>query len=144
MLRLSLDTDSLVNERVELRQLIRATASESLPSDYVALTATGQPVFAETSAVAMAVAHVTKEPDPPSQRIRHAIDPELERLVLECLKKDRDQRPRTAATLRERLAAIVSSDPWSTEQAGVWWREHLPESATVSRAQALREHESRN
>lgn len=103
---------------------------------------TGQPVFAETSAVAMAVAHVTKEPEPPSQRAGRAIDAELERLVLECLSKDREQRPRTAAVLRERLSAINASEPWSAELASAWWREHLPESATVSRAQERRARQS--
>ncbi|HMI93459.1 MAG TPA: serine/threonine-protein kinase, partial [Polyangiales bacterium] len=54
---------------------------------------TGRAVFEETSAIAMAVAHVSKEPVPPSQRVDQPIDPALEQLVLECLHKDRERRP---------------------------------------------------
>jgi eukaryotic-like serine/threonine-protein kinase len=88
---------------------------------------TGVLVFEESSAVGLAVAHVTREPPPPSQRADRAIDPELERLTLQCLQKDRERRPASAAALRDALAAIALAEPWSRKRAAAWWQEHLPE-----------------
>jgi hypothetical protein len=87
---------------------------------------TGTPVFDEISAVAMAVAHVTKEPVAPSARVKQPIQAELEQIVLQCLRKDRERRPSSAAALRDLLAAIPLSEPWSRERATRWWNEHLP------------------
>jgi serine/threonine-protein kinase len=87
---------------------------------------TGAPVFDDISAVAMAVAHVTKEPVPPSARVKQPVVAELEQIILQCLRKDRERRPSSAAALRELLAAIPLPDPWSRERATRWWNEHLP------------------
>jgi eukaryotic-like serine/threonine-protein kinase len=88
---------------------------------------TGTRVFEETTALAMAVAHVTKEPDLPSSRVSAPIDDALEKLVMRCLLKDRERRPRSAQELRDLLSAIQPSTPWSRERAAAWWHEHLPE-----------------
>jgi serine/threonine-protein kinase len=90
---------------------------------------TGRAVFEETTAIAMAVAHVTKEPVPPSQRVDWPIAAGLEQVVLECLRKDRDRRPSSAADLRRRLALLAASDPWTRDDAARWWHEHLTQSA---------------
>jgi len=89
---------------------------------------TGTRVFEETTALAMAVAHVTKEAEPPSSRVEAPIDAELERLVMSCLQKDRERRPASAHDLRERLSAIAARAPWPRERATAWWREHRPAS----------------
>jgi hypothetical protein len=93
---------------------------------------TGCAVFDESSAIAMAVAHVTKEPVPPSQRADRPIDAGLEQLVLECLRKDRERRPSSAGVLRERLALLAGSAPWTRTDAARWWHEHLPQSAAAA------------
>jgi serine/threonine-protein kinase len=59
-------------------------------------------------------------PVPPSQRAGIAVPPELERLVLACLAKKPEDRPRSAAELEEALAAIELS-PWGEAQAAAWW-----------------------
>lgn len=87
---------------------------------------TGMMVFEESTAFAMAVAHIAKEPIPPSQRIRQAIAPELESIVMACLHKDRDRRPSSAAALRERLSAVPLHEAWSRERAAAWWSTHVP------------------
>jgi serine/threonine-protein kinase len=48
------------------------------------------------------------------------VTPDLERLVLKCLAKSPDQRPQSAAKLREALEWI-STDGWGEEQATKWW-----------------------
>jgi serine/threonine-protein kinase len=93
---------------------------------------TGRAVFDESSAIAMAVAHVTKEPVPPSQRADRPIDAGLEQLVLECLRKDRERRPSSAAALRERLGLLAPHAPWTRDDAARWWHEHLPRSAAAA------------
>ncbi|MEK6372461.1 MAG: serine/threonine-protein kinase [Acidobacteriota bacterium] len=81
---------------------------------------TGALVF-ESSSVAQAVAMTLRdEPIPPSRRTKNPIPPALEAAVLACLAKKRDGRPRSAAELSVRLAAIATS-PWGEDEARRWW-----------------------
>jgi serine/threonine-protein kinase len=86
---------------------------------------TGQYVFAETSAIAMAVAHVTKTPELPSRRVDRAIVPQLETVIMSCLRKNRDERPRSAEALRQALSEVPLGDSWSRERALAWWQQNL-------------------
>ena len=84
---------------------------------------TGRMVF-EASNVYQAIAMTLRdEPVPPSQRTSNAIPPALERLVLSCLAKKPDDRPRSVAELNRALAAI-DVPPWTEEQAREWWAAH--------------------
>jgi hypothetical protein len=42
--------------------------------------------------------------------------------VLDCLQKDPDRRPQSAAELRRRVEAC-SIQPWDSARALAWWRE---------------------
>jgi serine/threonine-protein kinase len=86
---------------------------------------TGCMVFDDPTVMGLAVAHVTRDPEPPSARIAAAITPDLEHLVMQCLAKDPAARPASARLLREQLAGIRFAAPWSRERATDWWREHL-------------------
>jgi len=88
---------------------------------------TGQPVFAEPTPTATALAHVQKEPLPPSQRSEVAIPPSLEQVVMRCLAKKPDERPRSAQELRRLLDACTDCGEWTEEQSAEWWALHLPE-----------------
>jgi serine/threonine-protein kinase len=89
---------------------------------------TGHLVFDGETAMAMVVRHVNEEPAPPSSRSEHEIDPELDRIILDCLAKDPDARPRSAQELSERLVAVERRiGEWSPERAERWWRAHLPQ-----------------
>ena len=90
---------------------------------------TAKLVFEESSSVSMAVAHVTKEPVAPSARVALPIQPELEQVVMQCLQKDRERRPSSAAALQELLVNIPLSQQWTRDQATAWWSENLPLSA---------------
>ena len=90
---------------------------------------TGRLVFEESSALAMAVAHVTKDPVPVSERTSQPLLPELEQLVMQCLHKDRERRPPTAAALRDALNELPLAAAWTRAHANSWWREHLPHAA---------------
>jgi serine/threonine-protein kinase len=92
---------------------------------YVMLT--GRLVFEETNSTATALAHVQKEPVPPSQRTELPVPVSLDRLVLRCLAKSPGDRPDSAAELIELLEACDGVEPWTGRQAEAWWLTHLPE-----------------
>jgi serine/threonine-protein kinase len=88
---------------------------------------TGTPVFEESTPVAVAVAHVQKQPVPPSQRTELSVPPALEDIIMRCLAKEPADRPQTAGELSRALASFEADQSWSGEDAERWWRTHLPD-----------------
>jgi len=88
---------------------------------------TGRLVFEETNSTAMALAHVQKQPVPPSLRTELPVPPCLDEIILKCLEKKPDDRPVSASALRRMLEACTDIEPWTHETAHQWWLEHLPE-----------------
>jgi serine/threonine-protein kinase len=84
---------------------------------------TGHLVFEAEKAFQMIAKHLQSAPIPPSQLTDQPVSPELERLILKCLAKDPDDRPKSAAQLTEALEWIPS-DGWGEEQARNWWSAH--------------------
>ena len=64
---------------------------------------TGTLVFDGPTPMAMAIAQVERNPEPPSQRTELAIPASLERVVMACLEKKPEDRPQSAAVLAELL-----------------------------------------
>jgi eukaryotic-like serine/threonine-protein kinase len=87
---------------------------------------TGQPVFTADTAMKTLLAHVQTLPDPPSSRIGTPIPPQLDALVLSCLAKDREYRPKSARDLLQQLDTIPLEQPWTEARARKWWNVHLP------------------
>jgi len=85
---------------------------------------TGCLVFEESSAYAMAAAHVQKTPAAPSQRTEMEIPEGLESVVLQCLAKKREDRPASAAILSKMLADCDGGLAWRAEDAERWWDAH--------------------
>jgi len=54
------------------------------------------------------------------------IPPELDALVLSCLAKDRERRPKSPRDLLERLENVALRQTWTDARAREWWRTHLP------------------
>ena len=90
---------------------------------------TGTVVFDKSSAMAMAMAHVSEQPEPPSRRSEIPIPAPLERVVLACLAKDPNDRPQSAAELRTMLDACTEVPQWSHADADRWWALHRPEAS---------------
>ena len=84
---------------------------------------TGRTVFEGDSMGAMLMAHVKRDPDPPSQHAPYAISNALDRVVLRCLAKDPADRFATAQDLATALNE-VGGPPWTSERAAGWWVEH--------------------
>ncbi len=86
---------------------------------------TGERAFDGTNLVEICSAHLHQPPVPPSKK-RADIPPELERVVLACLEKKPDDRPRTAYELAEKLAACNVAT-WSRADACAWWERAVGE-----------------
>jgi eukaryotic-like serine/threonine-protein kinase len=87
---------------------------------------TGEMVFDEGSATAIALAHVQKAPVPPSQRTELPIPGGLEQVIMQCLEKDPEKRPRSAQELARRLEALNDVPRFNRDNAAEWWDTNLP------------------
>ena len=65
-------------------------------------------------------------PAPPSTLTASPIPEGLERAVLSCLAKNPAGRPRSALDLWRQLSDVNLTEPWTSERAEQWWREHVP------------------
>ena len=81
---------------------------------------TGQQVFDGETVMQVIAKHLQADPVPPSQRAPVSLPPRFEQLVLQCLAKKPDDRPRSASDLA-RLLAAVDVEQWTDEQASAWW-----------------------
>ena len=70
--------------------------------------------------------HINEQPEIPSKRSELNIPPELDALVMECLEKDRTNRPNNAEDLLAKLKAIPFDRPWENEDARRWWDTNQP------------------
>jgi serine/threonine-protein kinase len=98
---------------------------------------TGQFVFEEPTPMATALAHTRKPPVPPSQRSELSVPASLERVVMACLEKQREDRPQSAAELARLLEACADVPAWSRADALRWWELHLPAPAAAERADTV-------
>ncbi len=98
---------------------------------------TGQLVFDGTSPLAVLIQHAQAEPAPPSTRTEIDVPRALDRVILECLRKDPTTRPASALVLAEQLVEAAGDTPgWALEQARNWWRAHRPQTTTPTRRAA--------
>ncbi len=81
---------------------------------------TGQQVFDADTTMKVMAKHLQEAPIPPSQRVANGVPPRLEQVILACLAKTPDDRPRSAADLA-RLLAAADVEPWTNEEAAEWW-----------------------
>jgi serine/threonine-protein kinase len=87
---------------------------------------TGSLVFPATTPLAMLLQHAHEEPTPPSARSELPVPGALDRVILDCLRKRPEDRPRSARDLATRLVeAAPDCGEWTAEQAERWWRAHL-------------------
>ncbi len=82
---------------------------------------TGRSVFLADNALAQAVHHTSKPASPPSTVTSNPIPKQLDELLVQCLAKTREERPRSALRLRESLEAIEVEKPWTGRRASEWW-----------------------
>jgi serine/threonine-protein kinase len=95
---------------------------------------TGTLVFDASTPMSMAIAQVQQQPEPPSKRAEIRIPVSLERVVMACLQKKPEDRPRSAADLTALLDACTDIPLWTKDDANRWWSLHRPEPGASSAA----------
>ena len=85
---------------------------------------TGHPVFKADTVVELFAHHLHTDPTPPSQRTTQTIPAPLEAVILACLKKNPQDRPRNTRKLQGELACCPCQVPWSDEEATAWWTDY--------------------
>jgi serine/threonine-protein kinase len=82
---------------------------------------TGAPPFTGHNVVEIAGHHLHTEPELPSVRLGRPVPPKLDALILSCLAKDPEDRPRDAQALITALLECDAESPWSATAARAWW-----------------------
>jgi eukaryotic-like serine/threonine-protein kinase len=93
---------------------------------------TGTPVFTGNGLVELCRKHVHEQPESPSQRLGKPVSAALERVLLDCLAKKREDRPASAAVLLEAIEKLEPDPPWSRADAQAWWGNFRSASVEVS------------
>jgi serine/threonine-protein kinase len=84
---------------------------------------TGREVFTGKTVIEICSQHLKDAPEPPSAVLGAPLDAGLEALILRCLAKHTEERPRDGAELADALDALAVP-AWTLEEARDWWREH--------------------
>ncbi len=82
----------------------------------------GRPPFVGESVIEVCSQHLHVPPAAPSLVLGKPLPGELEALVLRCLAKEPEQRPRSARELRRELVASRTEETWSIDDSERWWR----------------------
>ncbi len=85
----------------------------------------GAKLFDAESAGELMRQQVQLPPPPLSARAAQAVPARLEALIMSCLAKDPDDRPRDADAMSAELAKCVDGAPWSPAEAQGWWEKNL-------------------
>ncbi|HUQ88142.1 MAG TPA: serine/threonine-protein kinase [Vicinamibacterales bacterium] len=88
---------------------------------------TGTRVFEGGNHMQALIDHVHTEPVTPSTRVGKPLPKALDRLIIDCLRKKPDDRPRDAADVLDRVSEVDLPEAWSNSHARVWWTARLPE-----------------
>ena len=87
---------------------------------------TGHPVFEGDSVLEICMQQVNATPPPMSEARGEPIPAELERLILSCLSKDKDDRPASAQALADALDQL-DLPHWTRADAERWWQRYGPQ-----------------
>ncbi len=83
---------------------------------------TGTPLFKGTTVAEVLQQHRCWTPVPPTERVDIQVSHDLERILMQCLQKNPDDRPASADLLFEELSRVIPVHRWDNENAWSWWR----------------------
>jgi hypothetical protein len=95
---------------------------------------TGHAVFESGSVAEIIGHHLHTEPAPPSARATQAIPSELDAVIVKCLRKLPQDRPRSARELRDELRRCRVPQAWTVDDAATWWRTFRSAGSPVTHA----------
>jgi len=84
---------------------------------------TGTPVFTGRTVLDVLHQHMRSTPLSPTERCDLKVCPELEKLLMQCLLKNPEDRPESAQALSDALAQCVPYTTWTNDDAKLWWRD---------------------
>jgi eukaryotic-like serine/threonine-protein kinase len=87
---------------------------------------TGELPFYATNTVQMLFKQANEPAPKPSLKARFPVPPAVDELILACLAKAPNDRPRDALALVAAIDAIRFETPWTPERATEWWDVHIP------------------
>ena len=90
---------------------------------------TGKRVFEDGTQMQVLVDHVHAQPVAPSSRLGRPLPKEVDAFVIDCLRKNPDDRPNDASELLARIASYHLAGQWSGAHAKAWWQARLPDFA---------------
>jgi eukaryotic-like serine/threonine-protein kinase len=82
---------------------------------------TGEPVFPGRTVFEVVGQTLHQSVTPPSERAPGPVPSKLERVLLACLSKAKEERPASASELLQQLRACDDVPVWSREDARHWW-----------------------
>jgi eukaryotic-like serine/threonine-protein kinase len=85
---------------------------------------TGRYVFEQESTLRMMLDHLNTKPEPASKRLGKPMPQDLEDVLMACLAKDPNDRPKSAELLATQLLAC-DVPRWTQDLARAWWSEHM-------------------
>ena len=94
---------------------------------------TGELVFMGSTPIKTLLKHVEEAPVPPSQRAEVAVPPALDALILQCLEKKPDRRPKDAQAVLRLVRECRVGAIWNNDRARQWWEAHLPDLSITQR-----------
>ncbi|MCO6458126.1 MAG: serine/threonine protein kinase [Pirellulaceae bacterium] len=83
---------------------------------------TGRPPFQDSNPMRLLIAHAHEDPLPPAE-LREGIPPEMDRIVMACLKKSPEERFQSAVELAAALDDCSFLEPWDRHSAARWWQQ---------------------
>ncbi len=94
----------------------------------------GRPPFEADTLADLLELHSTTPPPRLSETVKTPVSVEFEKLIVNCLAKDKASRPLSAVVLDEALAECATATQWNSTQATEWWLAHMPAAATPTPA----------
>jgi len=84
---------------------------------------TGRPVFEGDTVLDVCMQHVEAAPPPMSEARGEPVPKQLEQLILSCLAKNKDDRPRSAQAFADSLDQL-DLQRWTRADAAQWWQRY--------------------
>jgi serine/threonine protein kinase len=88
---------------------------------------TGKILFEADTSMRLLLKHVQEIPLPPSRRTEQSIPRDIDEVVMACVHKDPNRRPRDAGELLHLISDSRITGDWDHRAAQSWWESHLPQ-----------------
>ncbi len=111
-------------------EAINQPALRDLRSDLYSIGAVGyyllcgKTLYTGNDAIDICLKQIGEQPVKPSERLKRAISPDLEAIIMQCLHKSPEQRPASASALKNALQQCIDYDSWTPEDSSYWWEHY--------------------